>query len=131
MANHSKISIKGTYSKNSDFSKPKIVFDPEPYKVSASKFFSRLVLTEISVGVDLNTSVFDTISFFSVQIPSSEDNEIVLEFKSEGNGAVSNVFNIVPGGIFATTDLTPGASKLNLTDRWYDPPTVDLFIIGD
>ena len=116
VADYFRLLVKGVYSENTDYSDPKIIFEPSPYSVMPTEFIKMTVEAEISVGSDIDTSILSSISLLMVKNLDTAINLKVTigtvdrDNPGEGDGAS---FLVHPGGVFAITDVLP-AGKVNV-----------------
>ena len=118
MADKFKIDLKGIYSANSDYSKPEAKFLPAPYELEPDEFIQMVVEGETSMGTDIDTSIFDSISMLIVKNMETTEGrvgQVTIANATHTNpgGGSGFVNHIHPGGIFVTTDITP-AGKVNV-----------------
>ena len=113
VADYFQLQIKGVYSKNTDYSNPKIVFEPSRYSVMPTEFIRMTVEAEISVGSDIDTSIWDSISLLMVKNLDTAINLDVTVLNANHTEAPGCVARIAPGGVYVTTDVTP-AGKVNV-----------------
>ncbi len=134
MADKFKVDLKGIYSANSDYSKPEIKFLPAPYELEPDEFIQMVVEGEISVGTDIDTSIFDSISMLIIKnMDATKVGQVTIAnaTHTDPSGGSGFVNHIHPGGIFVTTDVTP-AGKVNVGRQLGEHETVmfEVIIIG-
>lgn len=116
VADYFELQVKGVYSENTNYSDPKVLFAPSPHSVMPTEFIRMTVEGEISVGSDIDTSIFSSISLLIVKnLDTAQTLQLVIgnathDNPSEGEGMTTR---IAPGGIFVTTDVL-AAGKVNV-----------------
>ena len=134
VADYGKIQITGVYSKNADYSDPKVVFEPDNYSVGPTEFIKMTVEGEASVGTDIDTSIMSSISLLIVRNPHATQTlqlvigNIAHDSPGDGDGFTTN---IAPGGLFATTDAL-AAGKVNVGPLSGEAPIagIEVFVVG-
>jgi hypothetical protein len=137
MADKFKVDIQGVFSANSDYSDPGTEFLPEPYDLEPDEFVQMMLEGEVSGGSDVDTSIFNSISLLIVKNTDTGAGRIgqvtvANATHTDPSGGTGFVAYIHPGGIFATTDVTP-AEKVNIGVKTGDagPPIMfEVIIIG-
>ena len=133
IADYGSIEVVGVYSKNSNYSDPKIIFKPTVYGTYPTEFIKMTVEGEISVGTDVDTSILSSISLLVVKNPhATQTLQVTIgnaTHDDPGSGDGMTV-RVAPGGLFVTTDVLP-AGKVNVAPLSMEPPIVcDVFIAG-
>tara|TARA_Y100000310_G_scaffold31672_1_gene30018 strand:+ start:1016 stop:1420 length:405 start_codon:yes stop_codon:yes gene_type:complete len=133
MADYFQLQIKGVYSKNTDYSNPKIVFEPSRYSVMPTEFIRMTVEAEVSVGSDIDTSIWDSISLLMVKNLDTAINLKVtiatVDRDNPGEGAGAD-FLVHPGGLFVITDVLPAGMVNLLSGSESDPIMCEVIIVG-
>ena len=125
MADYAKISIKGVYSKNSDYSFPRATFAPDAAALTPDEYL------HFEVNCDDNGETFD-LSMFSGGITmlmvKNNDAAIVVTARID-TAATANVDIAIPaGGVFVTPDCNY-AEDLVLTSA-SGTPECEVLVIG-
>ena len=125
MADYAKISIKGVYSKNSDYSFPRATFAPDAAALTPDEYL------HFEVNCDDNGETFD-LSMFSGGITmlmvKNNDAAIVVTTRID-TAATANVDIAIPaGGVFVTPDCNH-AEDLVLTSA-SGTPECEVLVIG-
>lgn len=128
-AEYGKVEIAGVYSKNSDYSNPKVAMTPNPFTTQPTKYMKVTVEAEMSVGTEVQTSQFSGISFVMIKnlghsIDAPTDVTGIIEVaigtadnpKSSVGAWQGNSYRIAPKGIFITTDMEPSKGLNVLSD---------------
>ena len=116
VADYLRLLLKGVYSANTDYSDPKVIFEPSPYSVMPTEFIKMTVEGEVSAGSTIDTSIFNSISLLMVKnLDTAQTLQLVIgnathDNPGEGEGMTTR---IAPGGIFVTTDVI-AAGKVNV-----------------
>jgi len=102
MADYAKISVKGVYSKSSDYSDPKVTFNPAAVALTPDEYI------HAEMDVDSGSNVIDTGMFnWGVHMVSVKNNDsaisVSVHFKNLLN--VATVLVVPPGGILVTPDF--------------------------
>ena len=137
MADKFKVEVYGTFSENSDYSDPGTEFIPEAYDLEYDEFIQMMVEGEISVGTDIDTSIFNSISLLIVKNTDTGAGRVgqvtvANATHTDQEGGEGFVSFIHPGGIFVTTDVTP-SGKVNVGRQFGEsgPPVMfEVTIIG-
>ena len=125
MADYAKISVKGVYSKNSDYSFPRATFAPDAAALTPDEYL------HFEVNCDDNGETFD-LSMFSGGITmlmvKNNDAAIVVTARID-TAATANVDIAIPaGGVFVTPDCNY-AEDLVLTSA-SGTPECEVLVIG-
>ena len=122
---YAKISIKGVYSKNSDYSFPKAAFVPEAYTLTPDEYM------HFEVNCDDNGETFD-LSMFSggITMLMIKNNDTAINVTARVTTAgTSNVDVVIPpGGVYMNPDVAI-ANDLILTSA-SSTPECEVFIVG-
>ena len=108
MADYAKVSIKGLFSKSSDYSFPK--------------------MTATNAGLTVTTSTLSSIDAVMVKNNDADD-YVTATFRSAGNSTTPNVIRIAAGGFLVVTDFTV-ANNLALTGPDSAGCECEIFIVG-
>jgi len=120
MADFAKLSMKGLYSKSSDYSDPVTVFGPsayEPATASIDEYFHCEL--QVNTAADdpahttLDTTIFATAVLLVIK-NNDTTNYVTATFDCAGMGSTNTSVRIHAGGFFVTTDFTPSASDPKL-----------------
>tara|TARA_R100000742_G_C4243048_1_gene62384 strand:+ start:54 stop:470 length:417 start_codon:yes stop_codon:yes gene_type:complete len=137
MADKFQVEIHGVFSDNSDYSDPGTEFLPEPYEAQPDEFIQMVVEGEVSIGTDIDTSIFESISMLIVknmETTAGRVGQVTIANATHTNPGAGSGFvsRIDPGGIFVTTDITP-AGKVNVGRQFGESDSTVMFeviIIG-
>ena len=116
VADYFELQVKGVYSKNTDYSDPKVVFEPSRYSMMPTEFIRMTVEGEVSVGSDIDTSIFTSISLLMVKnLDTAQTLQLVIgnAAHDDPGGGAGFTTRIAPGGVFITTDAL-AAGKVNV-----------------
>jgi len=122
---YAKFTVRGLYSKNSDYSSPKVDFSPDATTLTPDEYM------HIEVMCDDNGETFD-LSMFSggITMLIVKNNDTAINVKARVTTAnTSNVDVVIPpGGIYVNPDVAYG-SDLMLTSA-SGAPECEVFVIG-
>ena len=122
---YAKISIKGVYSKNSDYSFPKATFAPDALTLTPDEYM------HFEVNCDDNGETFD-LSMFSggITMLMVKNNDTAINVTARVTTAgTSNVDVVIPpGGIYVNPDVAI-ANDLVLTSA-SGTPECEVFVVG-
>ena len=109
MADYVKLEVRGIYSKNSDYSAPKVDFNPADYTLTPDEYFHCEVQAALATDTPAHTTI-DTSILASATLLVIKNNDgtnyVTATFDSAGNGSTDNIVRIHAGGVLATTDFT-------------------------
>ena len=116
MADNAKLSIKGIYSKSTDYSDPVTVFSPAPYTVTPDEYFHcevQAALATDTVGhTTIDTSIIGTATLLVIK-NNDATNYVTATFDNAGLSGTDVLVRIAAGGFLVTTDFAP-SQKLKL-----------------
>ena len=122
---YAKLTVTGLYSKNADYSSPKVSFSPDATTLTPDEYM------HFEVNCDDNGETFD-LSMFSggVTLLIVKNNDTAINVTARVTTAgTSNVDVVIPpGGIYVNPDVTI-ANDLKLTSA-SGVPECDVFVIG-
>jgi len=125
MADYAKISVKGVFSKNSDYSFPKATFAPNAAALTPDEYM------HFEVNCDDNGETFD-LSMFSggITMLMIKNNDTAINVTARiDTASTANVDVLIPaGGVFVTPDCKV-SEDLVLTSA-SGTPECEIFIIG-
>lgn len=102
MADNLKLTVRALYSKNTDYSSPKVDFNPTPFTATPDEY------VHFEVACDDDGETFDT-SMFSggVSLLVIKNNDAVIAVTARiDTAATANVDVVIPaGGMFITPDF--------------------------
>ena len=131
MADNAKLSIKGIYSKSTDYSDPVTVFNPAPYTITPDEYFHcevQAALSGDSPGhTTIDTSIVGAATLVVVK-NNDATNYVTATFAKAGSGSADTSVRIHAGGFFVTTDFTT-TYKLKLAANTADCEC-EIFIVG-
>lgn len=130
VADYFQLAIKGAYSKNSNYSDPKIIFNPSPYTVMPTEFIKMTVEAEISEGSDIDTSIWDSISLLMVKNLDTAINLDVSVLNANHAADAGFVSRIAPGGVYVTTDVTPSGKVNVMSTDGGDAIMCEVIVVG-
>ena len=122
---YTKLTVTGLYSKNSDYSSPKVSFSPDAVTLTPDEYM------HFEVNCDDNGETFD-LSMFSggITLLAVKNNDTAINVKATYNTANDTGVRTVipPGGIFVTPDIVI-AADLILTSA-SGVPECEVFVVG-
>ena len=125
MADYAKLVVKGLYSKSSDYSNPKVTFNPSACALTPDEYL------HFEVNCDDNGETFD-LSMFSggVTMLAVKNNDAAISVTARVTTAgTSNVDGVIPaGGLYVNPDVAI-ANDLVLTSA-SGTPECEVFVIG-
>jgi hypothetical protein len=125
MADYAKIAVKALFSKNSDYSDPKVTFGPSAYALTPDEYL------HLEVNCDDNGETFD-LSMFSggITMLAVKNNDTAISVTARVTTAgTSNVDVVIPaGGLYLTPDVAI-ANDLILTSA-SGTPECEILILG-
>ena len=125
MADYAKISVKGVYSKNSDYSFPKATFAPSAVALTPDEYM------HFEVNCDDNGETFD-LSMFSggITMLMVKNNDTAINVTARVTTAnTSNVDVVIPpGGVYVNPDVA-AANDLILTSA-SGTPECEVLVLG-
>jgi hypothetical protein len=127
MADNAKLSIKGIYSKSTDYSDPVTVFGPAAYTITPDEYFHTELEASTSGGTTLDTSIVGAATLLVVK-NNDATNYVTATFDCAGMGSTDTSVRIHAGGFFVTTDFTT-AEKLKLVANSASCEC-EIFIVG-
>jgi len=125
MADYAKLHIKGLFSKNSDYSDPKVSMAPSAYTLTPDEYL-HMELNCDTGGEIIKTDRFDG----GVTLCVIKNNDTAITVTAQFNTAADTDVDVaIPaGGIFVTPDFAYGGD-LTLTSA-SGAPECEVFIIG-
>ena len=105
MADYTKLELTAVYSKNSDYSSPKVKMAPAAFTLTPDEYFHVEVEADTSGGTTITTSILNSATLLVVK-NNDATNYVTATFDSAGNGSQDNLVRIAAGGVLATTDFT-------------------------
>jgi hypothetical protein len=127
MADYAKLSIKGIYSKSTDYSDPVTVFSPDAYTITPDEYFHTELEASTGGGTTLDTSIVGAATLVVVK-NNDTTNYVTATFGKTGSGSADTSVRIHAGGFFVTTDFTT-TYKLKLAANTADCEC-EIFIVG-
>ena len=127
MADYAKISVKGVYSKNSDYSFPKAMFAPDANTLTPDEYM-HLEIEADTGGTTVTTSTLASATMVMVK-NNDTTNYVTATFRSAGNSSTPNIIRIAAGGFLVVTDFTV-ANNLALTGPDSEGCECEIFIVG-
>ncbi len=127
MADYAKVSVKGVFSKNSDYSFPKVAYAPDAKTISATEY-RHMEVTATNAGLTVTTSTFSSVDMVMVKNNDATD-YVTATFRSAGNSSTNNIIRIAAGGFLVVTDFTV-ANNLALTGPDSEGCECEIFIVG-
>ena len=105
MADYAKLVVKGIYSKSSDYSDPKVTFNPAAYALSGDEYFHAQIDADTGAS---GGEVIDTGTFAGgVSLAMVKNNDaatsVTVQFENSFSAAISII--VPAGGIMVTPDL--------------------------
>lgn len=110
-----KLELLAKYSKSSDYSNPKAVFDPDAYEITPDEYDLYEVeanAAAVGSGTTVTLSKYATIKSLMIKNLSSSLT-VSIRFQTIKKGATDIDMDIEAGGIVVLMDITPSAN-LNL-----------------
>ena len=125
MADYAKLHVKGLFSKNSDYSDPKVLMAPAAYTLTPDEYL-HMELNCDTGGEIIKTDRFDG----GVTLCIVKNNDTAIVVTAQFNTAADTDVDVaIPaGGIFVTPDFAY-AGDLTLTSA-SGTPECEVFIIG-
>ena len=105
MADYAKFGAACVYSKNSDYSSPKINTAIADLALTPDEYLHDEVECDTGGGTTVNLTRFATITCLLVK-NNDATNYVTATFRSAGNSAVDNILRVSAGGWLMTTDVT-------------------------
>ena len=105
MTDFAKLEIRGTYSKNSDYSSPKVDLSPAIYSVTPDEYIHCEIQADTGGGTTITTSILASATLLVVK-NNDPTNYVTATFDSAGNSSTDNLIRIAAGGLLVTTDFT-------------------------
>tara|TARA_Y100001951_G_C11134173_1_gene179886 strand:- start:116 stop:523 length:408 start_codon:yes stop_codon:yes gene_type:complete len=134
MADFAKLSMKGLYSKSSDYSDPVTTFRPsayEPATANVDEYFHVEVLANLSGDspghTTIDTSIIGAASLLVIK-NNDTTNYVTATFDCAGMSTTDTSVRIHAGGFFVTTDFTT-AEELKLVSNT-GRCECEIFIVG-
>ena len=125
MADYAKISVKGVYSKNSDYSFPKATFAPDAAALTPDEYV-HLEMDAATGGKTLSTAdIFGSVTMLMIK---NNDTAITVTAQFDTTASVNIDIAIPAGGVFVTPDFRFGGD-LKLTSA-SDTPECEILIVG-
>jgi hypothetical protein len=125
MADNLKLTVRALYSKNTDYSSPKVDFNPDAYTLTPDEYM------HFEVNCDDNGETFDTSMFsggVSLLVIKNNDTTITVTARID-TAATANVDVAIPaGGMFITPDFNI-SEDIVLTSA-SGTPECEVFIVG-
>jgi hypothetical protein len=122
---YAKLTVAGLYSKNSDYSSPKVSFSPDAVTLTPDEYL------HIDVKCDDNGETFD-LSMFSggITLLVVKNNDTAINVTARVHTAATANVDVVipPGGIYVIPDVAYG-NNLILTSA-SGAPTCEVFVVG-
>ena len=105
MTDYAKLEITSVYSKNSDYSSPKVDSSPASYAVTPDEYIHCEIQADTGGGTTITTSILASATLLVVK-NNDPTNYVTATFDSAGNSSVDNIIRIAAGGLLVTTDFT-------------------------
>ena len=125
MADYAKISIKGVYSKNSDYSFPKATFAPDALALTPDEYM------HFEVNCDDNGETFD-LSMFSggITMLVVKNNDTAINVTARVNTAGDSAVDVIipPGGVYVNPDVAIAGDLILISAS--GTPECEVFIVG-
>ena len=124
MADYAKLHVKGLFSKNSDYSDPKVSMAPAAYALTPDEYL-HLEIEADTGGTTINLSHFSSITAVIIK-----NNDTAITVTAQFNTAADTDVDVaIPaGGIFVTPDFAYGGD-LTLTSA-SGTPECEVLILG-
>ena len=121
-----KLQLKAVYSKNSDYSDPKVSMVPEAYALTPDEYYHVEVNCDDGAGETFDLSMFS--GGITMLIVKNNDTAINVTVRIS-TAATSTVNTVVPpGGIFATPDVAIADDLILIAASGL--PECEVFIVG-
>jgi len=130
MADYAKLHVKGLFSKNSDYSDPKVLMAPAAYTLTPDEYL-HMELNCDTGGEIIKTDRFDGGVTLCIVKNNDTTNYVKATWRSaeyDGSAVKDNQLRIAAGGLIVTTDFT-AANSLILTANTA-ACECEVFIIG-
>ena len=105
MTDYSKIKVEALYSKNADYSSPKVDLSPAIYSVTPDEYIHCEIQADTGGGTTITTSILASATLLVVK-NNDPTNYVTATFDSAGNSSTDNLIRIAAGGLLVTTDFT-------------------------
>lgn len=123
---YAKLTVKAVYSKNSDYSEPKVTFSPDIYTLTPDEYYHVEINCD-SNGESIDTELFrDGVSM--VVVKNSHATVGVLATFATSGGTLTDM-SIPAGAIFVLPDFNQ-AGDLRLKAASGDAAECEVFIVG-
>mgnify|MGYP003128074614 FL=1 len=127
MADYAKLHVKGLFSKNSDYSDPKVSMAPAAYALTPDEYIHTELQADTSSGTTLTTSILSSATLLVVK-NNDATNYVTATFRSAGNGSTNNIVRIAAGGFLAVSDYTVANNLLLVANS--AACECEVFIVG-
>ena len=122
---YAKLALRAVYSKNSDYSEPKVDMRPEAYTLTPDEYM------HFEVNCDDNGETFD-LSMFSggITVLIVKNNDTAINVTVRISTAATSTVNTVvpPGGIFVTPDVAIADDLILIAAS--GTPECEVFVVG-
>jgi hypothetical protein len=105
MTDYAKLEVSGAYSKNSDYSSPKVKLALGNFNLTPDEYIHAELQADTSAGTTLTTSILNSATLLVVK-NNDATNYVTATFDCAGMGSTDTSIRIHAGGIFVTTDFT-------------------------
>jgi len=112
LPDYAKITVTATYSKNSDYSSPKVSFAPAADTFTPDEYDHYEVEADTGGGTTVTTSKYATVTRLIVK-NNDATNYVTATFRSAGNSGVDNILRVHAGAELVVSDFT-AANNLTL-----------------
>ena len=127
MADYAKLHVKGLFSKNSDYSDPKVSMAPAAYALTPDEYIHTELQADTSSGTTLTTSILSSATLLVVK-NNDATNYVTATFRSAGNSSTNNIIRIAAGGFLAVSDYTVANNLLLVANS--AACECEVFIVG-
>ena len=124
MADNLKLSVRALYSKNTDYSSPKVDFNPSAYALTPDEYL-HMELNCDTGGESIDTARFTTVTLLIVKNNDTAIN-VVATFSTDG-GTLTDMS--IPAGSFMVLPNFNPANDLNLKSA-SGTPECEVLIVG-
>ena len=126
MADYAKLEVRGTYSKNSDYSSPKVDFNPVEYELTPDEYY------HVEINCDTNGETITTDLFrdgVSLVVVKNNDTSINVLATFATTGGTLTDMSIPAGSIMVMPDFVQ-TGNLSLKSSSGTTVECEVFIVG-
>jgi len=127
MADYAKISVKGLFSKSSDYSDPKASFSPEAFALTPDEYIhmEKEFPSVLAAGNYVTTNNFNEVTLLLIK---NRDATNFVKVTFTTTDVASNIVRVPPGGILSLPGITASTNFIVLADT--APCECEILITG-